>query len=241
MQVSASSRLWLVLAATCCTAVPAPGAEPARSEQALVSYVRSRQEPAIALLERVVNINSGTMNFAGVRAVADVFRPHFDALGFATRWVDGAAFGRAGHLVAEHPGKGRHVLLIGHLDTVFEPDHPFQRSERVDANILRGPGAADMKGGVIVALTALEALKKIGALDDLSITVVLHGDEEDSGAPQAAARATLIAAAEAADIAIGLENAADDPSTAVTGATQFRSLADQGDRQERPFLADLHR
>lgn len=207
----------LMFLATVLTASAAWGKTPAdRSEKAIVAYVKTQQEPAAALLEKAVNINSGTMNFAGVRAVGDLFRPHFDALGFQTRWVDGAAFGRAGHLVAEHRGKGPHVLLIAHLDTVFEPDHPFQKFERIDANIVRGPGTSDMKGGIVVALTALNALKKVGALDKLNITVVMHGDEEDSGAPLAAARATIIEAAKAADIAIGLENAADDPSTAVT-------------------------
>lgn len=147
-----------------------------RSEKAIVAYVKTRQEPAVALLEKAVNINSGTMNFAGVRAVGDLFRPHFDALGFRTEWVDGAAFGRAGHLVAERKGKrGPHVLLIGHLDTVFEPDHPFQKFERIDSNIVRGPGTSDMKGGIVVALTALEALRKVGALDKLNITVVCTG------------------------------------------------------------------
>ena len=109
------------------------------------------------------------------------------------------------------------MLLIGHLDTVFEPNSPFQRFERVDANIVRGPGTADMKGGIVVALAALAALQKTGVLDSLHITVVMHGDEEDSGAPLELARKTLIDAAKAADIAIGLENAADDPATAVTG------------------------
>lgn len=208
----------LVLALLIC-ALPALGKTPTdKSEQALVAYVKTQQEPAVELLEKVVNINSGTMNLAGVHAVGEVFHPRFEALGFKTTWVDGAAFGRAGHLIAERKGKGngQHILLIGHLDTVFEPDSPFQRFERVDANIVRGPGTADMKGGVIVALTALAALKKIDALDDLTITVVLHGDEEDSGAPLGLAREALISAAKAADIAIGLENAADDPSTAVT-------------------------
>ncbi|HEY6644700.1 M20/M25/M40 family metallo-hydrolase [Povalibacter sp.] len=193
---------------------------PDRSEQAIVDHVRTQQAPAVALLEQVVNINSGTMNFAGVRAVSDVFQPHFAALGFQTHWVDGTPFGRAGHLVAERKGKGKskkpHVLLIGHLDTVFEPDSPFQRFERVDENIVRGPGTADMKGGVVVALAALSSLKHAGVLDRLDLTVVLHGDEEDSGAPLAAARATLIDAAKAADIAIGLENADDNTKTAVT-------------------------
>ena len=75
-----------------------------RSEKAIVDYVKTQQEPAVALLEKAVDINSGTMNFAGVRAVGDLFRPRFDALGFKTTWVDGAAFGRAGHLVAERKG-----------------------------------------------------------------------------------------------------------------------------------------
>src|ERR1700754_4268454 len=80
-------------------------AAPSASEKSIVAAVKKQQEPSIELLEQVVNINSGTMNFAGVRAVADVFRPHFDALGFQTSWVDGAPFGRAGHLVAERKGK----------------------------------------------------------------------------------------------------------------------------------------
>ncbi len=156
------------------------------------------------------------MNFAGVRRVADLLRPRFEALGFKVRWEDGAAFGRAGHLIAEHPGRGRHVLLIGHLDTVFEPNHPFQRFERVDAQTVRGPGTSDMKGGFVVALAALTALKEAKALDGMHITMVMIGDEEDSGRPLSLARASLVEAAKAADVAIGLENGADDPKTALT-------------------------
>ena len=196
------------------------GAAPGAPEKAIVAAVKTQQDPSVKLLEQVVNINSGTMNFEGVRAVAAVFRPRFEALGFKTHWVDGAPFGRAGHLVAEHAGppgsKGRHVLLIGHLDTVFEPDSPFQKFERADANIAKGPGTADMKGGIVVALAALTGLKQAGVLDDLHLTVVMHGDEEDAGRPLKLARQTIVEAAEAADIAIGLENAADDPATAVT-------------------------
>lgn len=192
-------------------------AAPSSAERALVKRIQRAQDDAVSLLEQVVNINSGTMNFAGVRAVGAVFEPKFKALGFTTRWVDGAAFARAGHLIAERPGRGPHVLLIGHLDTVFEPTSPFQKFERVDANIAKGPGTADMKGGIVVALAALTALNEAKLLDALHITVVLHGDEEDAGVPLEAARKDLIDAAIAADIAIGLENAADDPKTAVTG------------------------
>src|SRR6476620_11194791 len=103
-----------------------------RAELAIVAAVDAGNADALALLEKAVNINSGTHNFPGVRAVGDLFRGEFDALGFKTTWVDGAAFQRAGHLIADHPGKGPRVLLIGHLDTVFEPDSPFQTFRRVD-------------------------------------------------------------------------------------------------------------
>ena len=75
-------------------------------ERAIVAAVDANNADALALLEKAVNINSGTQNVAGVKAVGDVFRAEFDALGFRTRWIDGAPFHRAGHLVAEHPGPG---------------------------------------------------------------------------------------------------------------------------------------
>jgi glutamate carboxypeptidase len=206
----------LVALALCMFAAPLVAA-PTKTERALVASVQRQQDDSTRLLEQVVNINSGTMNFKGVRAVAAVFEPRFKALGFKTRWEDGAAFSRAGHLIAERDGRGPHVLLIAHLDTVFELDSPFQRFERADENTARGPGTSDMKGGIIVALAALTALRDNRALDELKITIVMHGDEEDAGSPLALARASLIEAAKAADIAIGLENAADDPKTAVTG------------------------
>src|SRR3982074_551686 len=100
-------------------------------ERATVSAVDGGGAEALALLEKAVNINSGTHNFAGVRAVGDLFRKEFDALGFKTAWVEGAPFKRAGHLVADHPGNGPRILLIGHLDTVFERDSPFQKFQRI--------------------------------------------------------------------------------------------------------------
>ena len=58
------------------------------TERAIVSYVDAHIDEAIALLERVVNINSGTMNLEGVAAVGHRFRMELDALGFATEWID---------------------------------------------------------------------------------------------------------------------------------------------------------
>ena len=186
-------------------------------ERALTAFIDADNGRALALLEKVVNINSGTMNFAGVRAAGALLRPEFDALGFKTEWVDGASFDRAGHLVADHPGPGPRILLIGHLDTVFEPDSPFQKFERLDANSAKGPGITDMKGGNVVMLQALKALNSTGALKSMNIVVVLTGDEEAGGRPLAASRAALVKAAQGALVAIGFEDGASNPKTAVIG------------------------
>jgi glutamate carboxypeptidase len=185
-------------------------------ERALTAYVNAHNGDALALLERVVNINSGTQNFDGVREVGRVFAAELDRLGFQTRWVDGAAFKRAGHLVAEHRRTGPRMLLIGHLDTVFEKDSPFQKFERVDDRTARGPGIIDMKGGDVVMIGALKALQAVGTLESMNVVVVMTGDEEDSGDPLNAAREALVTAAKGAEVAIGFEDGPGDPRLAVT-------------------------
>jgi glutamate carboxypeptidase len=217
----------LVLATATLSAMVAPAhGQTDPTERRLVEEVDARADEAIALLERVVNVNSGTMNLDGVREVGRILRAHFDALGFETEWVDGTPFQRAGHLVARHRGDGGgpHLLLIGHLDTVFEPGSPFQRFVR-DGDRARGPGVVDMKGGDVVILHALEALKSAGVLDPMTITVVMTGDEERSGDPLSEARAALLQAAEEADIALAFENGDSNPATAVVarrGSTGWR-------------------
>jgi glutamate carboxypeptidase len=188
----------------------------ASTERAIVQAVDANNPAALALLEQVVNINSGTHNFAGVRAVGDVFRKEFDDLGFKTTWVDGAAFKRAGHLVAEHPGSGPKILLIGHLDTVFEADSPFQKFERVAGDKARGPGVIDMKGGDVIIVSALKALRAANVLSGMHVVVVMNGDEEDAGDPQTLARRTLVDAAQGAEYALGFEDGPGDPKFAVT-------------------------
>ena len=194
-------------------------------EKALAAYVDAHDAEAIALLERSVNINSGSMNLDGVRQVGQLFRAEFDALGFKTEWIDGAAWSRAGHLVATHAGPSQKVLLIGHLDTVFERDSPFQKFERIDKDHARGPGVTDMKGGNVIMLQALKALKSTGQLDRMNITVVMTGDEESTGRPLARAREALVNAAKGAAAAIGFENGDGNPAHAVVarrGTTSWR-------------------
>ena len=174
-------------------------------EQQIVQYVDAHNEDAIALLERIVNINSGTMNPEGVQAVGRVLRAEFDALGFATRWISLPETDRGGHLFAEiKGGQGKTILMIGHLDTVFEMDSPFQSWDR-DGDIARGPGVEDMKGGDVVMLYAMRALQAAGVLEDLNIIVAYTGDEEDPGDPVDTSRRDMIEAAKRADLVLGFE------------------------------------
>jgi glutamate carboxypeptidase len=180
-----------------------------RSEQRMVRIVDAETDRSIALLERMVNQNSGTLNLAGVEAVGGMVRPEFEQLGFEVRWVPMTETGRAGNIVATHRGngRGRRVLLIGHLDTVFEPDSPFQRFER-QGERATGPGIGDDKGGVVVIVAALRAMHASGTLRDADIVVILTGDEERPGTPIALARRDLIEAGRWADVALEFENLA---------------------------------
>jgi glutamate carboxypeptidase len=202
--------------AVCCLLLALALQTSSPAERSIVSAVDSGNATALALLEKVVNINSGTHNLPGVRAVGDVFRHEFDNLGFATTWVDGAPFHRAGHLIATRPGPGPKIVLIGHLDTVFEKDSPFQAFKKIDERTATGPGIIDMKGGDVIMVAALKALKATGALDRLNAVVVMTGDEEEAGDPQAAARAALVEAARGAKYALGFEDGPGDPKFAVT-------------------------
>ena len=206
--------LVLILAA----AVPA-SAELSAVEERIVEHVAARGGEALALLEQTVNVNSGTLNLQGVREVGARFGLALAELGFETQWVDGAQFERAGHLVAERPAVGTEagvrVLLIGHLDTVFELDSPFQRWERLNRDRAKRPGVTDMKGGNVVMLQALAALQAVGALDGMHVHVVMTGDEEKSGRPLTLARQALREAARGAEAAIGFEDGDGNPATAV--------------------------
>ena len=176
-------------------------------EQAMVAWIDANQESAISLLAETVNIGSGTMNHEGVRAVGRLMSTELDALGLETQWIEmPPEMNRAGHLFARKEGTGKKLLLIGHLDTVFESDDDFQAFTRT-GNIATGPGISDMKDGNAVIIYALKALQHIGALDDMSVTVAFTGDEEMTGKPLSISRKDLIEAGKWADITLGFEGA----------------------------------
>ena len=178
-----------------------------KTEKKISKIVSTNTPDAIEFLEQVVNINSGSLNLKGVREVGTVFREGFDAIGFKTEWEEmPAEMNRAGHLIATIKGdKGKKLLLIGHLDTVFEENSPFQTFEKLNDSIALAPGGNDMKGGDVMILYALKALYEAGALEGADIQLVFTGDEESTGKPLEISRASLINAAKRADIALGYE------------------------------------
>jgi glutamate carboxypeptidase len=178
-----------------------------KTEQKILQLVDKNHEDAIVLLEKTVNINSGTMNPDGVKKVAELFDESFKKMKFYNRWIDQSEVNRAGHFFAETQPKkikGKKILLIGHFDTVFEENSPFQNYLRKDS-IAFGPGVNDMKGGNLIILYALKALKQAGALENAQIIAAFTGDEEDTGDPISISRKDLIEAAKQSDVALAFE------------------------------------
>ena len=181
------------------------------TEQQMSDWIDANLPDAISLLEETVNIGSGTMNHEGVRKVGTVMRRELDSVGLDTEWIElPEEVNRAGHLFGRLENEvGPKLLLIGHLDTVFEADDDFQAFVR-DGNLARGPGIEDMKSGNVVIVYALKALQEAGMLDKFSVVVAYTGDEEKYGAPLSVSRKDLIAAGQWADIALGFESAITD-------------------------------
>lgn len=201
------SQRFPLIFALALAAVSAPAAaEMSRPEKTMIATIDAEQDRTLAMLEKWVNQNSGSLNIEGVTKVGEMLRAELEPLGFTVEWIDMKAAGRAGHIVARHAGKpvAKRLLLIGHLDTVFEPDSPFQKWTR-KGNQGEGPGAGDDKGGMAVMIAALRAMKAAGTLKNANIEIVLTGDEEDTGAPIELARRDLVAAGKRADAALDFE------------------------------------
>jgi glutamate carboxypeptidase len=191
-------------------------------EQRMADNVDANNPADLELLQQLVDTNSGTMHLAGVLAIKDILTPRLEKLGFRVNWVPmDTMTHRAGDLVAEHPcpeGQGpcgKRLLLIGHMDTVFEPSSPFQRYTIVPGSsgkVATGPGVADMKGGLVVMLAALRAMQSAGVLRNTEIRIVLSGDEERFGNPVELARRDLVQAAKQSDVALEFE-----PSVRIDG------------------------
>ena len=203
-----------------------------KEEQKVIDYIDANMPRAIALLKESVNINSGTLNIAGVKKVGEIFAREFEKANFKTQWINMPdSLRRAGHLVAttgfnnepvvKNNPKRKKLFLIGHLDTVFEPDMPANPFTMVNDSTATGQGVNDMKGGDVVMIIALQALHAQGLLRDADIIAYLTGDEEHAANPREISRRDFIERAKQTDIALAFEgaNGLNSVATARRGAS----------------------
>ena len=203
-----------------------------KEEQKVMNYIDANMPRAIALLKESVNINSGTLNIAGVKKVGEIFAREFEKANFKTQWISMPdSLRRAGHLVAtigfnndavgKKNTKGKKLFLIGHLDTVFEPDMPANPFTMLNDSTATGQGVNDMKGGDVVMIIALQALHAQGLLKDADIIAYLTGDEEHAANPREISRRDFIERAKQTDIALAFEgaNGLNSVATARRGAS----------------------
>jgi glutamate carboxypeptidase len=197
-----------------------------KEEQQVMVWIDAHMPQAIEMLKESVNINSGTLNIEGVKKVGALFAKEFEKAGFTTEWVAMPdSIKRAGHLVASRKsGKGKRLFLIGHLDTVFEPDMPANPFTMLNDSTATGQGVNDMKGGDVVVIMALQALEQAGLLKNTDITAYFTGDEEHAGYPREVTRGDFINRAKQADIALAFEgaNGLNSVATGRRGASGWR-------------------
>jgi len=158
-------------------------------ELELTAWLDAQEDEMLELLEQLTNINSGSLNKDGVDTIARLFSRELRELGFSTQSLPGDVIEMpscpgseyvvdlADHVLAQKAGTGTRLLLMGHMDTVFPPDSPFQNFRR-EGDTMYGPGVSDMKGGLVIMLYALKALAAAGELDSKAISVFLNSDEE---------------------------------------------------------------
>ena len=180
-----------------------------QKEKQIIQYIDQHLPDAKRLLIETVNINSGTLNKVGVQKVGTIFSKELEKAGLHSEWVPlPDSLNRAGHLVAMRNGKkGKKLFIIGHLDTVFEPDMPANPWKQLNDSTATGQGANDIKGGDVIAIAALQALESLHLLDDATVVVYFTGDEERAGTPVSVSRKDFIERAKLCDVALGFEGA----------------------------------
>lgn len=151
----------------------------AQRDKAVYQAVEASRPGAIELLERIVDIDSGSGDVAGGERVEQILSGPLRGAGAEVRTVPAEVSGVAPNLVAVFHGSGRaRILIIAHVDTVFGPGTAAKRPFQIRGNRAYGPGVGDEKGGVVNAVTALQILHRLVFRDYATITLLLDGSEE---------------------------------------------------------------
>ncbi len=144
--------------------------------KALLESIQSREQEMIDCVASWAAINSGSSNTEGLRVMAERLENFMSRLPGELEKIQ-LPNGTALRLTCRKHAEKR-VFLSGHMDTVYSVDHSFQTCERLDENRLRGPGVADMKGGLLVMLEALRAFEAVNENPGLGWEILISPDEE---------------------------------------------------------------
>ena len=147
------------------------------SERQILEWLAGQRGPMLALLETLVNTDSGSYDKAGVDAVGDHIRRFLDANEVATDVTPGEKFGDAITATVTGGGGNRPILLMGHRDTVFPKGEPERRPFKIEGDRAYGPGVADMKAGLVINCFLLAAFRRFGGAP-APVMALFTGDEE---------------------------------------------------------------
>jgi glutamate carboxypeptidase len=193
---------------------------------ALQPIVAARSAAFVEDLQAMVDIDCGSYTASGVNAIADLCERRFRAGGWSVDRTAHAPEGnepQLGDLVVgrlEGAG-GPRILLVGHMDTVFDEGTVAERPFRIEDGIAYGPGVSDMKGGLLTGFAAVEALQEAGFDRFGHITYVCNPDEEIGSVVSGPVIRGLAPAHDAAFVLEGAR-ANGDIVSARKGITDFR-------------------
>jgi glutamate carboxypeptidase len=142
-----------------------------------ISQLTARSSEWRDLLISWANQNSGSSSPAGLEAMREILAKRFSVFGEPEAVTLPGSAARAVR-IRFRPNAPHQVLFSGHFDTVYDADHSFQRCELLDADTLRGPGVADMKGGLVILFAALQAFEKLPQAHHVGGEIFLTPDEE---------------------------------------------------------------
>jgi glutamate carboxypeptidase len=191
----------LLTVLTC--ALPALAVGAPQPNTKVLTAVEACEQSGRALLERLVAVDSGTGDVDGVNAVGAIYTAELKALGADVKSVAPTAPGVGNNVVATLTGTGKgRIVLIAHMDTVFNHGDVARRMPHWEGSHYIGPGAGDDKAGGVTAVCALKALKANGFADFARIDLLLNSNEETGSAGTSDLIRSL---AKASDLAINLE------------------------------------
>jgi len=142
----------------------------------VLELIDSWEKEQLDFLTALCNQNSYTFHKRGTDRVAGMVLEKLEDIFPVPRTIEQSTVGD--HHILKTGESTKAVYLLGHMDTVFPKDHPFQRCRRI-GDWLEGPGTADMKGGLAVMVYALKALRDSAGFDPMKISLILGSDEEN--------------------------------------------------------------